>query len=67
MDKLEDYKTLVSIIEKQQKEIDNLLLRVSVLEASETSRDIQKEEAKKREKYSSKVFSENWENESLNG
>lgn len=64
MDKLEE---LVRIIEKQQKEIDNLLLRVSVLEASETSRDIQKEEAKKREKYSSKVFSENWENESLNG
>lgn len=64
MDKLEE---LVSIIEKQQKEIDNLLLRVSVLEASETSRDIQKAEAKKREKYSTKVFSENWENESLNG
>lgn len=64
MDKLEE---LVSIIEKQQKEIDNLLLRVSVLEASETNRDIQKAEAKKREKYSTKVFSENWENESLNG
>ena len=62
-----DYKEFLEMIKKQQSEIDNLMFRVMMLEDIQNRNDIQKAQAKEQEKHFNRVWSENWENECLNG